>query len=118
RPTFMEEDGPTIEELIKKEVNTLGRSKVAEVMPGQFSNMDREKWISLFIKYNTALPSSAAVERMFSTAGDVLRPKCASMTSDRFEKLVFTKGNMQLLDAVLRRERREGTSESERETDV
>ncbi|QQP36250.1 Uncharacterized protein FKW44_021291 [Caligus rogercresseyi] len=107
-PTVMEEDGPTIEELIKKEVDTWGRSKVAEVMPGQFPNMDREKWISLFI-------NSAAVERMFSTAGDVLRPKRASMTSDMFEKLVFTKGNMQLLDAVLRRVRREGKSESERE---
>lgn len=117
-PTVMEEDGPNIGELIKKEVDTWGRSKVAEVKPGQFPSMHREKWISLFIKYNTALPSSAAVERMFSTAGDVLRPKRASMTSDRFEKLVFTKGNMQLLDAVLRRERREGESDSERETDV
>ncbi|QQP56494.1 Uncharacterized protein FKW44_001175 [Caligus rogercresseyi] len=42
-PTVMEEDGPTIEELIKKEVDTWGRSKVAEVMSGQFLNMDREK---------------------------------------------------------------------------
>ncbi|KAG0719484.1 putative AC9 transposase [Chionoecetes opilio] len=117
-PTVMEEDGSNIGELIKKEVDTWGRSKVAEVKPGQFPSMHREKWISLFIKYNTALPSSAAVERMFSTAGDVLRPKRASMTSDRFEKLVFTKGNMQLLDAVLRRERREGECDSERETDV
>ncbi|QQP50799.1 Uncharacterized protein FKW44_011929, partial [Caligus rogercresseyi] len=105
----------TIEELIKKEVDTWGRSKVAKVMPGQFPNTDREKWISLFIKYNTALPALLAVERMFSTAGDVLRPKRASMTSDRFEELVFTKGNMQLLDAVLRREKREGKSESERD---
>ncbi|QQP53363.1 Hypothetical protein FKW44_005823, partial [Caligus rogercresseyi] len=60
-PTVVEEDGPTIEELIKKEVDTWGRSKVAEVMPGQFPNMDKEKWISLFIKCNTSLPSSAAV---------------------------------------------------------
>ncbi|KAG0729654.1 Zinc finger protein 16 [Chionoecetes opilio] len=49
-----------------------------------------------------------AEDFLTTTAGDVLRPKRASMTSDRFEKLVFTKGNMQLLDAVLRRERREG----------
>ncbi|QQP49217.1 Uncharacterized protein FKW44_009789, partial [Caligus rogercresseyi] len=84
-------------------------------MPGQFPNMDRAKWISLFIKYNTALPSSAAVERMFSTAGDILSPKRASMTSDRFEKLVFTKGNKQLLDTVLWRERREGKFESEKD---
>ncbi|QQP38710.1 Uncharacterized protein FKW44_019368, partial [Caligus rogercresseyi] len=78
-PTVMEEDGATIEELIKKEVDTWCRSKLAEVMPGQFPNMEK---ISLFIKYIMALPSSAAVERMFSTAGDVLRPKRASMTSD------------------------------------
>uniref|UniRef100_A0A3Q2YRB0 HAT C-terminal dimerisation domain-containing protein n=1 Tax=Hippocampus comes TaxID=109280 RepID=A0A3Q2YRB0_HIPCM len=57
----------------------------------------REAWVDLFIKYNTPLPSSAAVERTFSTAGDVLRPKRAALASPDFQNLVFLKGNMSLL---------------------
>ncbi|KAG0720092.1 hypothetical protein GWK47_049171 [Chionoecetes opilio] len=41
-------------------------------------------------------PSSAAVERLFSTAGDVLRPK-GVLSEDNFEYLVFLKGNLHLL---------------------
>ncbi|KAG0710725.1 hypothetical protein GWK47_022242 [Chionoecetes opilio] len=41
--------------------------------------------------------SSAAVERLFSTAGDVLRPKRACLSEDNFEYLVFLKGNLHLL---------------------
>ncbi|KAG0728749.1 hypothetical protein GWK47_031842 [Chionoecetes opilio] len=54
-------------------------------------------WVTLFIKYNTGIPSSAAVERLFSTAGDVLRPKRACLSEDNFEYLVFLKGNLHLL---------------------
>jgi hypothetical protein len=57
----------------------------------------REAWVDLFIKYNTPLPSSAAVERLFSVGGDVLRPKRASLSASNFERLVFMKGNMDLL---------------------
>ena len=55
-------------------------------------------WIDLFIKYNTPLTSSAAVERLFSMGSDILRAKRSSLTADNFEKLLFIKGNLQLLD--------------------
>ncbi|KAG7165629.1 hypothetical protein Hamer_G013133 [Homarus americanus] len=46
----------------------------------------------LFIKYNTPIPSSAAVECMFSMGKDVLRPKCSRMSDKHFEMLVFLRG--------------------------
>ncbi|XP_042229003.1 zinc finger BED domain-containing protein 4-like [Homarus americanus] len=46
----------------------------------------------LFIKYNTPIPSSAAVERMFSMGKDVLRPKRCRMSDKHFEMLVFLRG--------------------------
>lgn len=58
-------------------------------------------WIDTFIKYNTPLPSSAAVERLFSCAGDVLRAKRSSLDEVNFEDLVFLKGNMSLLEEKL-----------------
>jgi hypothetical protein len=62
-----------------------------------FSFQYREAWMTLFIKYNTPLPSSAAVERLFSVGGDILRSKRAALTAFNFEQLVFMKGNMDLL---------------------
>jgi hypothetical protein len=53
-----------------------------------------EVWIKLFIKFNTAMPSSAAVERLFSTGKDILRDKRASLSDDNFDMLMFLKGNM------------------------
>ena len=52
-----------------------------------------EKPKLLFVKYKSALPSSAAVERLFSTGKDVLRPKRAGLSDEHFNKLVFLKGN-------------------------
>ena len=62
----------------------------------QFPAMYGDQSVALFINHNTGIPSSAAVERSFSVAGDVLRPKRACL-SDYFEQLVFLKGNLQLL---------------------
>ena len=47
----------------------------------------------LFIKFNTPIPSSAAVERLFSTRKDVLRPKRSRLTDKHFEMLLFLTKN-------------------------
>ena len=47
--------------------------------------------LALFINYNTAVPLSAAVERLFSLGKDVLKPKRARLTDKHSEMLVFLK---------------------------
>ena len=53
--------------------------------------------IELVIKYSTAIPSSAAVECLFSTGKDVLRAKRLSLLDDNFNMLMFMKRNMHLM---------------------
>ena len=48
----------------------------------------------LFLRFNTQIPSSAAVERMFSMGKDVLKPKRSKMSDQHFEKLVFLRGSL------------------------
>ena len=48
----------------------------------------------LFIKLNTPIPSSAAVERLFSKGKDVLRPKRSDLTDTHFKALVCLKSDM------------------------
>ena len=62
-----------------------------------FPFQHRQNLLNLFIKYNTPLPSSAAVERIFSIGGDILRAKRSALTAFNFEHLIFLKGNMDLL---------------------
>ena len=76
-------DEEDLEEVIKNELLALKRSE--------------EEKVTLFINYNTGLPSSAAVKLLFSTAEDVLRPKRACLSEANFEHLVFMKGNLHLV---------------------
>jgi hypothetical protein len=47
----------------------------------------------VFIEYNTTLPSSAPVERLFSFAGMVHSPKRNRLSDELFENLLLLKGN-------------------------
>ena len=53
-----------------------------------------ESFRDLFLRFNTQIPSSAAVERMFSMEKDVLEPKRSKMSDQHFEKLVFLRGSL------------------------
>ena len=47
----------------------------------------------LYIKFNTPIPSSAAVERLFSTGKDVLKTKRSRLTDKHFKMLLFLRKN-------------------------
>ena len=65
--------------------------------PSRFPAVYRHLCTSLFIKYNTTLPSSAAVERLFLLSSGILTAKPASLTSRNFQKPVFLKENLDFL---------------------
>ena len=48
---------------------------------------------SIFLRYNTTIPSSAPVERLFSVAGMTLTPKRSSLADKTFERLILIRAN-------------------------
>ena len=59
--------------------------------PVSFNTFKDSDLLALFINYNTAVPSSAVVERLFFLGKDVLKPKRVELTNKHFEMLVFLK---------------------------
>jgi hypothetical protein len=87
-----------VEETVIKTLDQWKRAMVsAPISHDLFPTHYRDARLDLFKKYNTPLPSSAAVERLFSSAGDILRAKRSSLSNINFEQLVFVRGNMHLL---------------------
>ena len=65
-----------------------------------FPKHNRRAWIHMFVKYNTPIPSSATVERLFSAGSMILRPRRARLTSSNFERLLFLKFNSATLEKL------------------
>ena len=63
------------------------------VLPDLTSLLSTPKIKAVFMKTNTTLPSSAAVERLFSCAGLILTPIRARVTDANFEAKVLIKYN-------------------------
>ena len=58
--------------------------------------LEDNKLIETFIKFNTPMPSTAAVKRLFLTGKDVLRSKRAGLSDEHLQIMVFLKGNLKI----------------------
>ncbi len=82
-------DVATEEQGVLTECNSfLNNSSTGLIMLNQYKTI-----CSLFFKFNTTLPSSAPVERLFSTAGLIQVPRRNCLSDLMFEKLLLLKTN-------------------------
>jgi hypothetical protein len=59
-----------------------------------FDELNGSLWLkNIFLELNTALPASAACERLFSVAGRVFMPNRTTMTDEHFEQQLLLRVN-------------------------
>jgi hypothetical protein len=68
-----------------------------ELPDDDLSSLKIKEIRDLYVESNTALPASAAAERLFSLGGRVFTPFRSSLTDEHFEQLVFLRANWKLL---------------------
>ena len=90
---FKDDEGSSQSSCIKVEANDYLRNAKSIECLHQYHTIKK-----LFRMYNTVLPSSAPVERLFSLGGTVLTPRWNRLTDARFEKLLLMHYNKDFLD--------------------
>jgi len=84
------------EALIKKANSIVDAFIECSSEDDNFSNsvfMNEKSLIDLFVRYNTGIPSSAGVERLFSIGKLIMRDNRSRLSDESFKKLMFMKGS-------------------------
>ena len=63
-----------------------------------FPKLNRNARVKAFVHYNTAIPSSAAVERLFSIGSDIMRPKRTRLSSEEFLGISLLEGQQRTFE--------------------
>ncbi|KAG0728623.1 hypothetical protein GWK47_003684 [Chionoecetes opilio] len=89
---------PPLQKMGEKELESWCSEKQRNKMLAQamFPALSHAAWVDVFVKYNTAIPSSAAVKTVIPGVRHHEGQESES-DSKNFERLVFMKGNMDLL---------------------